>query len=153
MKAKIWLIVLGVLVVAAAIGAAIFVNFYAMSDNVISLDGDDDGETLTFTCGNMAPGDESSSDYVLEIAFADEVSFTFVEGEESGLLPYLDAEIVLDGVSVYSGPLEEAIGERLVAPAGEDSALTVTFSLDLSVDNSAQGKSAQFYLDIKPNYT
>lgn len=153
MKAKIWLIVLGMLVVAAAIGAAIFVNFYAMSDNVISLDGDDDGETLTFTCGNMAPGDESSSDYVLEIAFADEVSFTFVEGEESGLLPYLDAEIVLDGVSVYSGPLEEAIGERLVAPAGEDSALTVTFSLDLSVDNSAQGKSAQFYLDIKPNYT
>lgn len=153
MKAKTWLIVLGVLVVAAAIGAAIFVNFYAMSDNVISLDGDDDGETLTFTCGNMAPGDESSSDYILEIVFADEVSFTFVEGEESGLLPYLDAEIVLDGVSVYSGPLEEAIGERLVAPAGEDSALTVTFSLDLSVDNSAQGKSAQFYLDIKPNYT
>lgn len=153
MKAKTWLIVLGVLAVAAAIGAAIFVNFYAMSDNVISLDGDDDGETLTFTCGNMAPGDESSSDYILEIVFADEVSFTFVEGEESGLLPYLDAEIVLDGVSVYSGPLEEAIGERLVAPAGEDSALTVTFSLDLSVDNSAQGKSAQFYLDIKPNYT
>lgn len=153
MKAKTWLIVLGVLVVAAAIGAAIFVNFYAMSDNVISLDGNDDGETLTFTCGNMAPGDESSSDYILEIVFADEVSFTFVEGEESGLLPYLDAEIVLDGVSVYSGPLEEAIGERLVAPAGEDSALTVTFSLDLSVDNSAQGKSAQFYLDIKPNYT
>lgn len=153
MKAKIWLIILGVLAVAAAIGAAIFVNFYAMSDNVISLDGNDDGETLTFTCGNMAPGDESSSDYILEIVFADEVSFTFVEGEESGLLPYLDAEIVLDGVSVYSGPLEEAIGERLVAPAGEDSALTVTFSLDLSVDNSAQGKSAQFYLDIKPNYT
>ena len=153
MKAKIWLIILGVLAVAAAIGAAIFVNFYAMSDNVISLDGDDDGETLTFTCGNMAPGDESSSDYILEIVFADEVSFTFVEGEESGLLPYLDAEIVLDGVSVYSGPLEEAIGERLVAPAGEDSALTVTFSLDLSVDNSAQGKSAQFYLDIRPDYT
>lgn len=153
MKAKIWLIILGVLAVAAAIGAALFVNYYAMSDNVISLDGNDDGETLTFTCGNMAPGDESSSDYILEIVFADEVSFTFVEGEESGLLPYLDAEIVLGGVSVYSGPLEEAIGERLVAPAGEDSALTVTFSLDLSVDNSAQGKSAQFYLDIKPNYT
>lgn len=153
MKAKIWLIILGVLAVAAAIGAALFVNYYVASDNVISLDGDDDGETLTFTCGNMAPGDESSSDYILEIAFADEVSFTFTEGEESGLLPYLDAEIVLDGVSVYSGPLEEAIGERLVAPAGEDSVLTVTFSLALSVDNSAQGKSSQFYLDIKPNYT
>lgn len=153
MKAKIWLIILGVLAVAAAIGAALFVNYYVASDNVISLEGDNESETLSFTCENMSPGAESSSDYVLEIAFADEVSFTFVEGEESGLLPYLDAEIVLDGVSVYSGPLEEAIGERLVAPAGEDSALTVTFSLDLSVDNSAQGKSAQFYLDIKPNYT
>lgn len=152
MKAKIWLIILGVLAVAAAIGAALFVNYYVASDNVISLD-DNESETLSFTCENMSPGDESSSDYILEIVFADEVSFTFVEGEESGLLPYLDAEIVLDGVSVYSGPLEEAIGERLVAPAGEDSALTVTFSLDLSVDNSAQGKSAQFYLDIKPNYT
>lgn len=153
MKAKIWLIVLGVLAVAAAIATAVFVNYYTSSDNVIRLDGENESETLTFTCENMAPGAESSSDYVLEIVFANNVSFTFKEGEESGLVPYIDAEIVLDGVSVYSGSLEEAIGESFVAPVGENSVLTVTFSLDLSVDNSAQGQSAEFYLDIKPSYT
>lgn len=59
MKAKIWLIILGVLAVAAAIGAALFVNYYVASDNVISLDGDNESETLSFTCENMSPGVES----------------------------------------------------------------------------------------------
>ena len=150
MKGKIAAAIISVIALVAAIIAAVFVNYYTNSDKVISFDAESDGETLAFTCENMYPGQVQASEFRLESVFDGEIIFKFVEGDVKALLPYLNAEVSVDGVSLYSGSLNELMGKNLtsrITQEGSDFALS--YWIDIDADNSAQGLSAKFYVDLK----
>ena len=100
MKGKIAAAIISVIALVAAIIAAVFVNYYTNSDKVISFDAESDGETLAFTCENMYPGQVQASEFRLESVFDGEIIFTFVKGDVTALLPYLNAEVIPHGTVV-----------------------------------------------------
>ena len=150
MKLKVAAVIAGVVAVAAVVAAAIFINYYSKSDKIISFDAQSNGETLEFSCDNMYPGEVRTSDYKLESKFSGNLILSFVEGTKSDLMPYLNAKISVDGQDVYNGPLEDIMETSLVSYVEKGGAdFSVSFWIDLSTDNSAQGLEAVFYLDMK----
>jgi hypothetical protein len=129
---------------------------YAAEQSDIYLTAQDEGDNVAFAISNMLPGDTETKTFRVSVKGDEPLPVTYTirfHGGDLELADYVDCLITLDGDTVlYDGKLAD-VPSTFVNDAncssGSDATQVyqVTFSMDTSVGNEAQG--LQLMLDMK----
>ncbi len=116
----------------------------------IELNPNDDTTSLDVSLTGMVPGKVETFDYdVKNTSITSDLIIEFIYKDEQGLLPFLNAEILLDDEIEYNGLLKDLTDNKLKTVIEDELQVSISYSLPLETDNSAMGKALDFALVFK----
>lgn len=93
---------------------------------------------------NLVPGQSQSSDYTAEAPNGSVLTIEFTKGAEDALDEFLTVTVTVNEETLYEGSMSECYGTPYTADVSGEFTFSVSYSLDSSVGNAAQGLISEF---------